>query len=154
MFLVLSITGLLYIFRIKLRDMFLMLVVISLFLNFTVITRDNILDHQQTEFEKVDARNYYQTISTIVKSAKLGNLIITNFNAICYEKIPREISFNYVTTDNILKDIFSDSKKQSSLYFLKLKYSDTQVKKNIQQEISNSHIKSFYDDGDYLFLEN
>ena len=154
MFLVLSATSLLYIFRIKLRDMFVILVAISLFLNFTVITRDNILNHQRTEFEKVDARNYYQTISTIVKSAKLGGLIITNFNAICYEKIPRDITFIYKDADYISNALLTSGTTKTKLYFIKLNQLQTETKEMLSKGISNKNLESFYDDGDYLLLKD
>lgn len=155
MLLILALISLLYISKLRIRDLLITLFIVVITLNFTALKKESIINYQQQEFDKVDAHNYYQTINTIVKSIGLSKKITTNFNPICYEKIPREISFEYSTSDNILKHIsnYTYINELSSLYFLNLKYLDIQKKKYIQQEISNNRIKVIYDDGDYLFLE-
>jgi len=154
MFLVLSLTSLLYILKIKIRDVLVIMIAVSVFLNFTFVTKSDILKHQQNEFAKVDARNYYPRINTIIKSAKFDNKIFTNFHAICSEKTPRDIEFYYMDKRKIYDSLSTLSGFQSKQYFLRLDDLQDQTKEIIQHGILNQRFKLLYDDGDYLLISN
>lgn len=154
MFLLPAIASLLYILKTRIKDLIILLVLAVVFLNFTFITKSTILNHQKEEFAKVDARNYYQTISTIIKNTGSENNIVTNFNAICSGKIPGKIKFSLVDYDKLLSYFISDSQLQPKLFFIRLK--DLEVSKQLflRNIIAEKNLKILFDDGDYILLSN
>jgi hypothetical protein len=154
MFLIFAALGILYLLKIKLRYFFVLILFSVIFLNFTVITESQIIQHQQNEFDVVDARNYYFRINTIIQSAKLGKKVYTNFKAICTEKIPREIAFNLLD-NKTAEDIF-DGKltSKTNTYFLRLDYLKEQTKLNIRKRIASGIFNVLYDDGQYLLISS
>jgi hypothetical protein len=152
MLLVIAIFGVLRLLKIKLKYLFILILFSAIVLNFTVITESQIVRHQQNEFDLVDARNYYFRINTIVQGAKLKKKVYTNFKAICTEKIPREIVFDFID-NNTVKDIF-DRKYSTEIktYFLRLDYLQEQTKIYINKSIAAGNLKVLYDDGDYLLI--
>ncbi|MBE0538870.1 MAG: hypothetical protein IH620_04095, partial [Ignavibacterium sp.] len=154
MFLLVAIGSLFYFLKTRVRDMFVMLALAAVFLNFTFITRSTIINHQREEFAKVDARNYYQTISTILKNTNLGNNIVTNFNAICTEKIPREIEFRYIDNDKLVNYLNTDSELHHKLLFVRLRDLETSKQLSIRNIIAEQKFQILFDDGDYILSSN
>lgn len=151
MFLILSVASLIFLLKIKLRYFFILLIFSAVILNFTVMTKPQIIKHQQNEFYKVDARNYYPRISIIIRSTKLDNKVYTNFKPICTEKIQRDIEF--VCLDNkTIADIFNASKNNIKTYFLRLSYLTEQTINEIRGKIMERRFDILYDDGDYLLI--
>jgi len=154
MFLIIAALSLLYLLKIKLRYVVVFILLSAIVLNFTVITESQIIKHQQNGFDKVDARNYYFRINTIIQSAKLDKKIHTNFNGIGTEKIPRDIEFVYFNNKRV-EDIFNantDSKIKT--YFLRLDYLSQQTKSKIRDGIAIKKFNILYDDGDYLLINS
>jgi hypothetical protein len=154
MFLLIAAFGILYLLKIKLQYFFVLILFSATVLNFTFITESQIVQHQQNEFDKVDARNYYFRINTILQSAKLYKQACTNFKAICTEKIPREIEFDYLDNKTV-EDIF-DRKYSTRIktYFLKLDYLQEQTKFNINKSITAGRFNVLYDDKEYLLISS
>jgi hypothetical protein len=154
MFLIIAALGILYIVKIKWRYFFVLILFSTIVLNFTVITESQIIQHQQNEFDVVDARNYYFRINTIIQSAKLDKNVYTNFKTICTEKIPREIAFDYLDNKTV-EEIF-DRKSPSKIktYFLRLDYLEEQTKININKNIASGIFNVLYDDGQYLLISS
>jgi hypothetical protein len=151
-FVVFSALSLFYIIKLKVRDVILILIITATFLNFTFVTKSTILEHQQNEFAKVDARNYYQTINTIVKTGGLNNLITTNFKPICSERIPRNIKFSYLSENKIINMLLDSSGTKSKILFIKLKNLNTQDIQKLKGTLSSKSNQALYDDGDYLLI--
>jgi len=152
MFLIIAASSLLFLLKIKLRNLFVLILLSAVVLNFTIITKPQIVQHQQNEFDKVDARNYYFRVNTIVQSAKVDKKVYTNFEAISTEKIPREIEFVYLDSKRI-EDIFDGTlTSKIKTYFLRLDYLQEQTKLNIRNSIAAEHFQVLYDDGEYLLI--
>ena len=62
MFLILAVICAFYLARFRIKEILLMLVALATVLNFTLFNKTEILNYQIEQFEKVDARNYYQII--------------------------------------------------------------------------------------------
>lgn len=154
MFLLLSIVSLLYILNTRIKDIIILLLLVATFLNFTFITESTILNHQNEEFAKVDARNYYQTINTIIKSTDSNYKVFTNFKAICSEKIKRNIEFAYIENDRLLNFLEASSRIESKTIFIKLKELDNQKIESIRNLISSKKLQILYDDRDYIFISS
>lgn len=152
MFLLIAISGVLYLLSIKVRDVIIILVLAAVFLNFTYITKPTILNHQKEEFAKVDARNYYQTISTILKNTDHEKMVITNFNAICTEKIPRKIEFRLINDDKIMDFINDTLDLNSNLFFVRLKDFDYSKQMNIRNTIIEKKFQILFDDRDFILF--
>ena len=152
MFLLVAAASLFYLLKTSVRDVFILLIAAAVFLNFTFITKPGIINHQKEEFAEVDARNYYQTISTIIKSAGLNNKVFTNFKAICSEKIPRDIEFFYIDNYNVFEKLNKFSDSQSKQYLFKLNDLNDQTKEIIKDRIAKKSINVLYDDGNYFFM--
>lgn len=151
MFVTIGIVNLLILLKVKIKYLLMLLVVCVIGLNFSLITKADILNYQQKQFDKVDARIYYFRINTILKGAKLSGNIYTNLEAICSEKIPREQNFYFIDSNKILQSINTDAANPKK-YFFKINTLDELTKNTIQSEIKNGKFKVLYDDGDYLFI--
>ena len=154
MLLVIAIFGVLHLLKIKLRYFFVLILFSTIVLNFAVITESKIIQHQQNEFDKVDARNYYFRINTIVQGAKLEKKVYTNLKAICTEKIPREIVFDYFDNNAIEDFLAGKSTLKIKTYFLRLDYLQEQTKIYINKSIALENFKILYDDGDYILISS
>lgn len=146
MFLVVAVLGILYLLKIKLRYFFVLILFSVTVLNFTIITESQIVQHQKNEFDKVDARNYYFRINSILQSAKLEMKVYTNFKAICTEKIPREVQFEYLDNKNINAMFDHKQEQKNKLFFLRL--SDLPD----QHKILSNSLNNYYNDGDYILF--
>ncbi len=154
MFLLVAIGSLFYFLKTRVRDMFIMLALAAVFLNFTFITKSTIINHQREEFAKVDARNYYQTISTIIKNTGSNYKVSTNFNAICSEKIRRNIEFSLIENDRLLNYLEDSNEVESKIIFIKLKELDNQKIERIRNLISSKKLQILYDDIDYILISS
>ena len=152
MLLVIAIFGVLRLLKIKLQYFFVLILLGAVVLNFTFITEPQIIKHQQNEFDIVDARNYYFRIITIVQAAKLEKKVYTNFKAICTEKIPRDIVFDYLDNKSIENIFNKNSATKIKTYFLKLDYLQEQTKLNIRKSKVIGSFNVLYDDGDYILI--
>lgn len=153
MFLIIAISSLLPLLKIKLRYLFFLVLLSAVVLNFTIITEPQIVQHQQNEFDKVDARNYYFRVNTIIQSANLDKRVYTNFKPICTEKIPREIEFDYLD-NKIVEDIFDgNSTSIIKTYFLRFDYLSQQIKDEIREGVLNKKLNVFYDDSNYILIK-
>ncbi len=152
LFLITAITSVLIFFKVKVKyfvAIVLSVIVVSSFL----ISSAEIREYQQTQFLKVDARNYYSRINTIINSAKLNKNVLTNFPSICSEKIPREINFTYLDETEILKILNGKNYSQKNLLFLRVNNLNSEIKSRIISEIKSGKYQALYDDGDYLFIK-
>jgi len=152
MLLVIAIFGALRLLKIKLQYFFVLILFGAIVLNFTFINESQIVQHQQNEFDIVDARNYYFRINTIIQGVKLEKKIYTNFKAICAEKIPREIEFDYLDNKSIENIFNRNTATKIKTYFLRLDYLGGQAKADINKRIALGNFKVLYDDGDYLLI--
>ncbi|MBK7379391.1 MAG: hypothetical protein IPJ03_10355 [Ignavibacteriales bacterium] len=154
MFLLLSLAGVLYLSRTRMKDVLIVLSLFAIFSNFTFITRATIINHQKEEFAKVDARNYYQTISTITKNTKKRDNIVSNFYAICSEKIQREIDFTFVENQKLLDSLISVSTLQPKIFFVHLKAFEASKQMLVRNIIEGKKFHILFDDGDYILFSN
>jgi hypothetical protein len=154
MFLLIAVGSLLHILKSRVRDILGVLALAAVFLNFTFITKHTILSHQIKEFAKVDARNYYQTINTLIKSTGLNDMVFTNFKAICSEKIKRNVEFGFIETDRLLDSLEGSSEIELRTIFLKLKDLENPQVKRIRNLISSKKFQILYDNRDYIFISS
>ena len=154
MFLLVAIGSLFYFLKTRVRDMFIMLALAAVFLNFTFITKSTIINHQREEFAKVDARNYYQTISTIIKSTGSNYKVSTNFKSICSEKIRRNVEFSFIENDRLINYLEDYNVVESKIIFIKLKELDNQKIESIRNLISSKKLQILYDDIDYILISS
>jgi hypothetical protein len=136
----------------KLRAKVLILIVMLsvIFLNFTVINEKTILNHQKKSIEKVDARNYYGWLKTIIDNNKLDKNVYTNFEAILLDKTPREINFHYLK--KVSKESLQKVTKKNCAVFLQSSKLDQVTMDFIKSRINNKEYKSLLDDSDYIFF--
>lgn len=149
MFLLFSITSLFFLISIKLKHIIILMILFAVSLNFTFFNKTTILNCQKEEFAKVDARNYYQTINTIIKNSKLDPNIITNFEAICTEKMPREINFSFLKDGDLINCMLE---LKEGLFFIRLKDSNYSKQKELRKIINQRKLQTLFDDGDYILL--
>lgn len=145
-----SIISALYFIKIKVRDVFIVLTFSALFLNFTFVTKSEILNHQKNEFAQVNARNYYQTISTILNKPEFGKIVITNFKAICTEKIPRKIEFKFIDDLTLFNNLNSTNYSKSIILFVHLKNFDSSRQMIIRNKIIAEKFQVLFVDGDFI----
>ena len=150
MFLIIPVLFFLSIVNLKLKSVLIFLTIITIFLNFTFVTDEAMVQHQKRGVERVDARNYSSWVNTIVQSAGLENRIYTNFKAISTEKISGELTFVYLEEES-LKKVFEENASRN-LIFLKMNLLSIGIKEIINMRISNNQYEVLFDDGDYLFL--
>jgi len=154
MFLVVGSFSILHLLKINLKYFFITILLGVTILNFTLITKSQIIKHQQNEFDIVDARNYYFRVNTILSGAKLDRNVSTNFESICSEKIKRNIEFTHIENDRLLNHLENFSEVESKITFIKLKELDNQKIENIRNLISSKKIQILYDDGDYILISS
>ncbi len=154
MFFLLAVVSVLYILKSRVRDIFIILALVAVFLNFTFITKSDITNHQIEEFAKVDARNYYQTINTIIKSTDSNHKVFTNFKAICTDKIKRNIEFGFIENDRLLNILEDSTEVESKIIFIKLKELDNQKIEIIRNLISSKKNQILFDDRDYILISS
>ncbi len=154
MFLLSAVGSLLHILKTRIRDIFIVLAAAAVVLNFTFITKSTIVSHQIEEFAKVDARNYYQTISTLIKNTGLNDKVFTNFKAICSGKIKRNVEFGFIETDRLLDSLEGSSKIEFRTIFIKLKDLENPQVERIRNVISSKKFQILYDDRDYIFISS
>jgi hypothetical protein len=154
MFLVVGSFSILHLLKINLKYLFIMILFGVTILNFTLITKSQILKHQQNEFNIVDARNYYFRVNTILQGAKLDRNVSTNFKSICSEKIRRNIEFTHIESDRLLKYLEDSSEVGSEITFIQLKELDNQKIESIRNLISSKKFQILYDDGDYILISS
>ena len=152
MFLVFGSFSILHLLKINLKYLFITLLLGVTILNFTLITKSQILKHQQNEFDIVDARNYYFRVNTILQGTKLDRNVSTNFKSICSEKIKRDIRFTHIESDRLLRYLEDSSEVESEITFIKLKELDNQKIESIRNLISSKKFQILYDDGDYILI--
>lgn len=151
-FLIVSIVIALAFYKLKIKY-FMALILTAIILSSLFVNSTDIKEYQQTQFYKVDARNYYMRLKTIIESAKLGKSVITNFRSICSEKIHREINFSYLQEDEILNRIDKNNIKTSILIFLRMDKLKSKIKSQITSNIIDKKCDLLYDDGEYLFIK-
>ena len=151
-FLIISIASVLIFLKVKVKD-FIAVVTFAIIISSIFISSSEIKQYQQTQFYKVDARNSYSRINTIINSAKLNKNVLTNFPSICSEKIPREINFTYLDETDILKILDGKNYNQQNLLFLRVNNLNRETKSRIISEIKSGEYQALYDDGDYLFIK-
>jgi hypothetical protein len=153
MFLLAALIGLLYALRFRQRDLLILLIAGVIFLNYTFLTEPKIMGCQKDQEAKVDARNYYNTISTIVKSSRLDNLVFTNFKPIINEKIPRDIKFTYLNNSKIIEELNDSKTKQKLDLFIKKDTLDHQLTSDIKNSLLSGKSDNLFENNQYIFLE-
>lgn len=149
--LIISMASVLIFFKVKTKHL-IAVVLLAIIVSSFFINSSEIKQHQQKLFFKVDARNYYSRLYTIINSAKLDENVLTNFSSICSEKIPREIKFTYLNENEILKKIIASDGKISNLLLLKMDKLNRDTKSQITSKIIDEKFRVLYDDGDYLLI--
>ena len=150
MFLIIPVLFLLAVVNLKLKKVLILLTIATIFLNFTFLTEENILQHQKRGVERVDSRNYSFWLNTIVQSSGLDKTIYTNFRPISEEIIPGDLTVLYFEEKDLEK-VFEENASQH-LIFLKIDLLNDEIKDIIIMRISNNQYEVLFDDGDYLFL--
>jgi hypothetical protein len=153
MFLLIIVISTFYIIRIKLRDILLLLVAGVVFLNFTILNEYKILECQKDQEARVDARNYYQIITAILKGDETQKSIFTNFKAITTEKIPRDLNFNYLNNSKI-KEVINDTATNQKLgLFIKKDTLDKQLSSAIKNSLTSGKSDNLFENNQYIFIE-
>jgi hypothetical protein len=151
-FLIIAIASVLILLKIKIKHLIAVVLSVIIVSSFFISSLE-IKQYQQTQFYKVDARNSYSRLNTIINSANLDKNILTNFESICSEKISRELNFTYLDETEILKILDGKNYNQQDLLFLKVNILNNEIKSRIRSAIKRGKYQELYDDGDYLFIE-
>ena len=151
-FLIISITSALIFFNVKIKY-FAAVLISAIIVSSFFISSSEIRQYQQKQFEKVDARNSYSRLNTIINSANLKKNVLANFESICSEKIPREIEFTFLNENELSKKINVGDNKTSNLLFLKMDKINSETKTQITSKINDEKFKVLYNDGNYLFIK-
>lgn len=147
---ILIITPLLILTKIRFKIIIMSLVFTVIFLNFTFIKETTILKHQVESFNKVDARNYYEWLSTIVKRKGLQKVIFSNFKDIIDDKIPRDINFKYIK--NVSTKTLLNIKAKNYYLFLKMDFLNSETKTAIKSNINRKKYELLLEDNNYIFF--
>jgi hypothetical protein len=147
---ILIILPILILIKTRLKTLLLFILISLTFLNFTVITEKNILEHQAASFNKVDARNYYEWLKMFINNAELGNRVSTNFKAILKDKIPRELNFYYM--EDVSKTSLEKIKEKNYQVFLKVDILSSDTADFIKLKISSNEYKLLFNDRDFTFV--
>ena len=152
-FLIISFASVLILFKVKIKYLF-TVVMSAIIVSSFFISSSEIKQYQQIQFYKVEARNSYSRLKTIINSANLDKNVLTNFESICSEKITREIEFTYLNENELSEKINVNDNKPSKLLFLKMDKLNNETKSQITSKIKDEKYKVLYDDGDYIFIVN
>jgi len=153
MFLILFFVTAFSLLNIKLKHLLVILVIAIVTLNFTVIDKGKIIEHQLKGFEEVDARNYYQYVKMFCGSSKIAKPVKTNFQRITYERIEREIKFNYLDDRHLLKYLQNQNKTGGEMYFIKKRNIDKELFQFLDAEIANNNLKIIFGDNEYILIQ-
>ena len=151
-FLIISISSVLILFKVKIKY-FVAVVISAIIVSSFFISSLEIKQYQQTQFYKVDARNSYSRLNTIINSANLEKNVLTNFESICSEKSHRKINFTYLDGSELLKFLDGKNYNQQNLLFLRVKMLNNEIKSRIRSAIKSGKYQELYNDGDYLFIK-
>jgi|GEM_PF-1524809 len=118
-----------------------------LILNFTLLNNNNIVKCQQSNYDRVDAHNYYELVNTMLKGKNIHSRVITNFPAIAEIKIPGNIKFVYNSSKNILKNL-----PGNEIIFLKTDITGNNISVQADSIISSNKYNIFLKDSGYLLF--
>lgn len=141
---------LLILFNVKIKHLFITLMIMAVALNFSLIHTESILLRQQKSFEIVDARNYGAIIHTIVKSAELDDKIYTNFNTITEDSKTNELNFIYKTESEITELLKTRSSKY--LFFFKIHLLSLDSVEMIEEFKISDTLGMLFDDGRFVLF--
>ena len=135
--------------RVRLRTIGIIIILLTIVLNFTFIKKGDIIQHQTEAFLKVDSRNNYYWIKTIL-DREFSPLVYTNFKPILNDKIPREVNFRFVK--NISNSTLTKLEKLKSYLFLWTSTLDNKSLDYINNKIEAGQYRLLLNEEDYLFL--
>jgi hypothetical protein len=141
---------LLYLSKARLKHFFIGSVFTILLLNFTYASEASIIRYHKKLTERVEARNYSMWLETIIKSKRMESKIYTNYESISIEKIPVELNFVYLDSDQLEKYFIRE--EPGVLYFLKLNLLNEQMEQYIENNITLKKYESLFSDDNYIFL--
>ncbi|MHB8579314.1 MAG: hypothetical protein ACYDA4_05575 [Ignavibacteriaceae bacterium] len=139
--------------KIKFAHLLILSVVAIVFLNFTFLTKDNLIKRQAYDTQMVNADNIHYRVYSYLVNTGISGLIITDYSPVCRLISPEGIHFKYSTT-SIDSMSFNNQKNTGTIYLLleenKL---DKRSKKFLDQQILNKKYITQFDDGDFIFLK-
>ena len=143
----------LYIVRItkfKLYQLIIITLVATLFLNFTYLSKENILAHQVEQVNRVEARNYANWTNTIIESLKLDKEVYTNFRSLSTEKVPGNLNFKFVDKNQIEELLFSQTCE--NLFLLKIELLPKSLITLINKKSTLINFDTLFNDGTYILI--
>jgi hypothetical protein len=143
---------LLLVAKVRPYQLLILIGITAVYMNFTLIKKDDIFSHQQKQTEQIDARNYAEWMNTIIESSGFNKQVYTNFKAISEDKVPGNLKFIYLNKDEIEKYFSNENFNQC--FFLKTDLLDMDLKVKINRITSKSKSKVLFDDGDYSLIIN
>ncbi len=147
---ILIIVPVLIFFKIRIKIIIIFFASAAIFLNFTFIKEGIILKHQVDSFNKVDARNYYEWLNTIVAREGLHKVIYSNFKDIINDKIPKRINFEYIK--NVSAATLQNMKGANYYLFLKLDILNSNTRTFIKSNIYKKKYELLLEDNNYIFF--
>ena len=147
---ILTIVPVLILFKIRIKIIIIFFASSAILLNFTFIKEETILKHQVDSFNKVDARNYYEWMNTIVEREGLHKVIYSNFKDIINDKIPRRINFEYIK--NVSAATLQNIKGANYYLFLKLDILNSNTRTFIKSNIYKKKYDLLLEDNNYIFF--
>jgi len=134
---------------IKFRRIFILLAAAAgiITLNFTLLNGNNVIKYQQSNYDRVDAHNYYELINTMLKGKNIRNRVITNFPAIAEIKTPGKVKFVYNSSKNILKNL-----PGNEIIFLKTDIMGKNFPVEADSIISSDKYNVFLKDSGYILF--
>jgi len=140
---------LLILFNVKIKHLFITLMITVVVLNFSLIDKKSILRHQDKAFEIVDARNYGAFVNTIIISAELDKTIFTNFKSVSEEN--RE-NLNFIFKDDNELTGLLNKNNSNDQFFLNRELLSLENIKMIDEFLKGNKINVLFDDGKFVLL--
>ena len=139
--------------RIKLSHIFIVIMSLAVFLNFTLLKKENLIKRQVYDTQMVKAHNLHYRVYSYLINTGISGLIITDYSPVCRLIPPEGIHFKYSTT-SIDSMSFIKQKNTGTIYLL---FEENKLskgsKKFLDQQILNKKYIIQFDDGDFVFLK-
>lgn len=148
--LIIPVLYIVWITRLKLYQLIIVTLVTVLFLNFTSMTKENIIAHQIEQVNQVEARNYADWMNTIIESSKLDKKVYTNFKSLSTEKVPGDLDFKFLDKNQLEELLLCQTCEQ--LFLLKIELLPKSLITLIDEKSSSIKFETLFNDGTFILL--
>jgi PKD repeat protein len=146
----------LFVFRkstIKILHIVIFIVISTMVLNFTFLTKEKLFSRQKTDTEMLTAHNLYYRIHSYVNSVNNSIQIISNYKPLNDIIFPKGIELKY--SPNINHEILDkrEDKRYTNYLLLEKKLLNETILKRIEQNLADNHSSIQFNDDEFLFTK-